>query len=358
MSFIRFGALFALLGLSLASFADVLALREDHPQTYIVKKGDTLWDISSYFLRSPWLWPRLWQANPQVNNPHLIYPGDRLNLIYVDGQPRLVRKKMVKLTPQAHTQLKKAPVPTLPLSIINPFLSKDHIASAKQLENTPLIIGNNKSDMILQKNQTAYIQGDVELNQEYGIYRASQPFIDKETDEVLGIAMVYLGSAKVTQVNADPEQPHTIKITESIKEIKMNDLLLPVPKNKKYPAYFTPSTQHLDKPGYIVASYSHRTMVSKYDIVLINKGLEDGVKAGHVFAISEPGVVVVTNEERLGYKKDASNYSAIVDGSDMVQLPDDRLGELMVFRAYDKLSYALILRAEDIISQGDNIINL
>jgi len=356
MRFIKFGAFFALLGLSLAVFADVLALREDHPQTYTVKKGDTLWDISSYFLKSPWLWPRLWQANPQVDNPHLIYPGDLLNLIYIDGQPRLTRKKMVKLMPKTHIKQKATPIPTLPLSIINPFLSKDHIASLGELEHAPFIIGNNKADMVLQKYQTIYALGDLDPAVSYGIYRASKPFVDRETEELLGVAVVYLGAAEVTKLGID--EPHTLKITEGVREIKINDILLPVPQDKAYPAYFTPEPFELDKPGYIVASYAHRSYVSKYDVVLINKGIRDGVKAGHVFGISEPGVIVVNNKKRLGYKKDASIYSSLLDGDDMIPLPDERLGEVMIFRAYKKLSYGLIMRANELIEKGDIIHNL
>lgn len=356
MSFIRFGVIFGLLGLTLVAYADTLALREDHPQTYIVKKGDTLWDISSYFLRSPWLWPRLWQANPQVDNPHLIYPGDQLNLIYMDGQPQLTRKKMVKLTPKSHLKMKKTPVPTLPLSIINPFLSKDHIVSLEELEDAPIVIGNNKGEMDFKKNGIVYAKGNLDLNRIYGIYHLGQMYTDRETEENLGVNIAYVGVAKVLALN--DEKAHTIKIIDGELEIKINDLLLPIPEGHDYPAYFTPTSYSLDSDGYIVDTYSQRSVVGKHDVVLINKGSRDDVKPGYVFGISEPGTIVVHNKKRLGYIQDASVYSKVLDGADEVQLPNERIGELMVFRVYEKMSYALIMHSVDLISPGDSITNL
>ena len=128
--------------LSFAAIADTLSLKKDHPATYTVVKGDTLWDISSYFLNSPWLWPRLWQANNQIENPHLIYPGDVLSLIWVNGEPQLTRKRLKKLSPTPRLAEKHEPIPTISLQAISAFLSRDHVIDPSLIKTAPRLLGD------------------------------------------------------------------------------------------------------------------------------------------------------------------------------------------------------------------------
>jgi hypothetical protein len=137
--------------------ADTLTLKKDHPDKYIVKKGDTLWDISGRFLTKPWLWPRLWDMNKQIKNPHWIYPGDRLRLTWVNGQPKLVLdqsdaregKRLVKLTPKVRIEENRAPVSTVELSEISQFLRADMVADMNtDLEHAPYVLGENNDSSI------------------------------------------------------------------------------------------------------------------------------------------------------------------------------------------------------------------
>ena len=196
--------------LSVASFADVLTLKENHPETYTVVKGDTLWDISAHFLNTPWLWPRLWQANSQVENPHLIYPGDLLTLIWVDGEPKITRKQLKKLSPTPRLAEKREPIPTIPLAAISAFLSKDHIINADLLADAPRLLGDATSTPRFFEGDVFYGQGKYDKHKLYGVYRLGDDYLDPETDELLGTELTFIGHS---QVSKNPNVNTTGKIT-------------------------------------------------------------------------------------------------------------------------------------------------
>lgn len=338
-------------------YAEPLQLKDSFPDVYVVKKGDTLWDISSLYLHSPWLWPRLWQANSQIENPHLIYPGDRLSLIYVDGEPRLVSKRVVKLGPSGRIKSKESAIPTLPLSAIEAFINKDHITDPELYLNSPYILGDNEAQTRLVGNRTAYAQGDLELGRFYGIYRGGQIYTDPETKEVLGQSMSFLGVA-VVEKNLD-KNINQLNITQNEREIRLGDRLLPVPQEEMLPAYFSPRPANLEGYGLLLATANDISIASVNDVIIINKGAREGLEPGHMLAINQPGREIIDSEKKISYLENGSAFDKLFSGEDLRKtLPDEKVGELMVFKVYEKTAYAFVIESQTQLRLGYQVKNL
>ncbi|HSG52790.1 MAG TPA: LysM domain-containing protein, partial [Rheinheimera sp.] len=180
-------------------FADVLQIRDDAPASYVVKKGDTLWDISAMYLNEPWLWPQLWQMNPQIDNPHLIYPGDTLTLVYdAQGRPRLMVNDNVKrLSPGARKTMKgDDAVSTLPLSMIRHYLTFEQSLTDEQIAALPYILGSDANVKHSVADHTIYAKGVLEPGSSYGVYRKGKPYIDLENGELLGYETTLVATAR------------------------------------------------------------------------------------------------------------------------------------------------------------------
>ncbi len=306
------------------------ALRPDHPDQYVVVKGDTLWDISGRFLTDPWRWPNIWYANPQVENPHLIYPGDVLKLVYIDGQPRIMveRSKTVKLSPQGRiTPLDRA-IPTIPLDAIAPFLTKPEIVDEETLNTAPYIVGNMGEHLATAKDDKVYARRikDSEIGKGFTIVRRGEKYVDPKTKEILGYEATYVGES-VLRANGDPA---SLIISDSNREALSGDLLLPS-SDTTYDANFFPRAPENKVEGQILSVMDGVSQVGLYNVVVINLGKKDGMEHGHVLDIYEKGKTIT------------DHYSG---KRDKVTLPDERAGVLMVFRTFDRLSYALIMYAE------------
>lgn len=326
---------------SLPSFSagDTLALKADHPKVYVVKKGDTLWDISGMFLRDPWLWPKIWHVNPQVDNPHLIYPGDELNLVWINGQPKLVvkRNRDMKLTPSVRiTELDRA-IPAIPMDAVAPFLSNSRVLSSTALSNAPYVLAGKAGHIISGAGDELYARGEFPENQNaYGIYRQGDAFMDPDTEELLGVQAFAVASAKLI---AQEKSVATLALNATSEEVRRGDRLLP-DEDRDLFASFYPSAPEGDLNGYIIAVEGGVSQIGSMDVVVINKGTRENVDVGQVMAIYRQGELV---------RDDISK--------DVVKVPDTRAGLLMVFRAFDKVSYALVLKATQVLSVGDKIKN-
>ncbi|MCE2594239.1 LysM peptidoglycan-binding domain-containing protein [Motilimonas cestriensis] len=350
---VLFGAL-----LSFSVAADTLKLKEGHPDSYIVKKGDTLWDISAYFLDSPWLWPRLWQTNPQVKNPHLIYPGDKLYLTWVDGQPQLGRKRLKKMSPKPRIDEKRSAVPTIPLNIIEPFLTKDHIIDESLLKGAPRVMGQNSKSTRIMKGDIFYGEGQFDANVHYGIYRVGTTFTDKTTKEVLGSRLTYIASAQVSQSEnvTATERVTPMLVTKSTTEAKLGDIILPIPEYDVLPAFFIPTSTPQDMRGYIVDSLSEKTALGRGDIVVINQGRREQIEPGAIFSIKRPGAQIVERGDKVVYKEDANTFEKIfLSGDDSLTLPEETIGMMMVFKVYEKSSIAIIVRGRELVGRHFDI---
>ncbi len=312
---------------------------DDVPDKYIVVKGDTLWDISDHFLAEPWLWPEIWHVNPQIQNPHLIYPGDIISLIYIDGKPRLTltRSRDIKLSPQIREVSERQAISTLPLDLINSFLSRNRVVEPGALESAPYILAGQNKRLLTGNNDDFYARGDFSgADESYGVYRNGGPFIDPKTNEILGIRAKDIGAGTIKAIDNDIA---TLITTRSIEELRVNDRLLKL-EQRKIAANFYPSSPPENIEGIIISIEDAVNTGGMLDVIGINLGERDGIEIGNMLSILKAGAVV----------------SDRVQGG-MVTLPPEKAGLLMVFRTFEKMSFALILSAELPISINDFVRN-
>ena len=333
------GGLLALFVAFAAQAGDVLRLKQGHPQTYVVKKGDTLWDISGMFLNDPWLWPEIWHINPQVENPHLIYPGDTLNLVYINGRPQLVlsRGRDVKLSPEVRSTPIQQAIPAIPLEAINPFLNRGRVVGAGELESAPYLLAGKEGHIVSGAGDEIYGRGNFQPDETaFGIFRRGNTFIDPDSGEVLGIQARDIGTAKLLDLEGEVA---TLALNRTTEETRRGDSLL-VQEERRINASFYPSAPQNDIKGYLLAVEGGVSQIGFMNVVVISKGAREGLEEGNLLAIYKTGETVrdpVTN--------------------DLVKVPDFRAGLLMVFRVFDKVSYGLVLRAERPLAVNDRIRN-
>ena len=316
-------------------------LNEDVPETYIVKKGDTLWGISGMYLREPWMWPELWDVNPQIDNPHLIYPGDELYLVWIDGQPRLRlrRGRDVKLTPNMRVKPLDLAIPTIPLDEIGAFLLRHRILGADELNNSAYIVSGAQGHLISAPGDLVFGRGPFpDGERAYGIYRPGDTYRDPLTDELLGYQAQDIGNAKLLSSNKD--EVTELEINRVTEEVRIADRLLPM-EERVLDATFQPRAPETTiEDGYMIAVDGGVTQIGTTDIVVLNKGLRDGLEVGHVLAIYQTGELV--------FDKVAQEN---------VRLPDVRAGLAMVFESFDKASYALVLKSNRPLKVLDKVKN-
>ncbi|MCV6613224.1 MAG: LysM peptidoglycan-binding domain-containing protein [Amphritea sp.] len=317
---------------------DTLALQENHPKTYTVVKGDTLWDISGMFLKSPWKWPQLWGYNQQIDNPHLIYPGDVLTLKWVDGQPRLVvNDGILRLSPRAKVSPLKDAIPAIPLKDIISFLSDNIVLDSDELTSAPYIVGSVDNRIVAGAGDRVYARGElVADHSRQNIYRPAREYVDPESGESLGYELFKIGEGVI---HARAEDIITLDLRKTREEIGSLDRVYPT-QTEEIQSIFYPSAAQDEINGKILSVLRGVRQAGQYDVVAISQGAREGLESGHVLTIFKTG-------ERL---KDPVTKELII-------LPSEKSGQMMVFKAYDKVSYALILNATNIISVGDEVRN-
>ncbi|WP_347329817.1 LysM peptidoglycan-binding domain-containing protein [Marinimicrobium locisalis] len=339
-----------MLGLLLApllavwSWADEAAFRSDHPDEYIVEKGDTLWDISNTFLKSPWLWPEIWHVNQQVENPHLIYPGDVIYLVYVDGKPRLTSERPVKLapgttklSPSVRVLPKDEAISTIPLDRVNAFLSRSRIVTDEQLKAAPYMLAGPEKRLIVAEGDYAYARGDIDRDvANYGVYRREEAYIDPITEEYLGTHAMNIGTVNTGTVEGDITK---VQVMRSREELRMGDRLLPSEERTIEPNFY-PSAPDNEIEALIMAVEGGVSQVGKLDVVMVNNGEREGLLVGNVLAV---------------YKRGETTRDPVTGES--VTLPDERAGLVMVFRTFEKMSLALVLEAERPLAVNDKLLN-
>jgi LysM domain len=319
----------ALLLLSFQLFA-APDFKEGHPDKYTVVKGDTLWDISARFLNSPWLWPEVWHANPQVANPHLIYPGDVIGLIYMDGEKKVTTLKagpnngVVKLSPKVRAQPISTAIPTIPLDAISSFLTNNRIVTQDELDSAPYILIGKEQHLITGAGDEVFARGDMKGAESVGVYRQSETYVDPDSGEFLGLEAKSIATTSVRAMNGEVA---TLEVLRSNEELRQGDRVLPT-EDRVINSTFTPSKPDTDIRGKMISVESGVDNIGQYNVVVINRGEREGIKEGHVLAIYKSGGFV-----RDPYTKET------------IELPSERAGLLMVFRTFEKVSYGLILKA-------------
>ncbi|WP_081150602.1 LysM peptidoglycan-binding domain-containing protein [Cognaticolwellia beringensis] len=337
--------------MSVSLLADELTIKPDAPKSYIVKKGDTLWDISGIFLKQPWLWPKLWRLNPEINNPHLIYPGDELRLVFdAQGQPMLVKgKPELKWSPKVRKQLKdQNPVSTLPLNTIAPYIRYDSVKSLAELEDLPKIIGSDGGYKSSIDGFKVYINSDLIVGQSYGIYHKGEAIVDPETNENLGYNIRLVGTGKASQSgDMSKKQPSTVFVDGAKREIRSGAFVIPVNEGQKYPSIFTMRAAAQETKGLIVSSVTKLREFAKFDVVMINKGNSQEVQVGDVLMVNRKSPAVVETDDGPQYTEDTSRWNKLANSNySDYDMPSEIIGQVMVFKVYDKVSMALILHSE------------
>jgi len=340
------------------------------PDEYTVRRGDTLWGISGMFLRRPWRWPELWGMNLEaIANPHLIYPGQ---VLYLDKSNGYARLRMggagaqgtptVRLSPRTRSEsLADMALPTLPAHLIEPFLVQPLVVDAERLAQAPRIVATTDERVIMATGDRAYVRGSADLvprpdsaaTRSWRIFREALPLTDPDTGEILGYEAQYMGKAElvegetlVTLQDAKGELrenrvPATIDITDAKSEIYAGDRLLPAPE-RSYSNY-VPHAPRGEVNARVVSLYGDSAIryAAQNQVIAINRGTRDAMAAGQVLQLVTQGDVIQdkTTEQR-----------------EQVQLPRERNGLAMVFRTFDRVSYALILEVRRPVVVGDHLV--
>lgn len=352
--------------------AETIALNPDRPDEYVVKKGDTLWGISSNFLRDPWRWPDVWDFNPQIDDPHLIYPGDIIVLNYGEGgQPVLRVKRRTasvsqttgggeappgqarttappadtfkrkpgrvvsavgtrRISPKVRSIRSDRAIPTIPLDVIRQFLSKPLVISEREMNDSPYVVAGEDGHLIAGAGDTVYARGiSAGKTNRFNIYRTGKAYQNPgaRRDDILGYEAIHVGSALVKSFG----DPSTLQISQSERETLIGDKLIPV-LNAEPELHFIPHAPSTPIEGNIIELIDAVSRIGQYQTAVLNVGEFDGMEVGHVLAIYRKGDVI---------RDDVSP-----DPRDKVKLPDTRSGLVMIFRTFDRVSYGLVMTSE------------
>ncbi|MDH5736654.1 MAG: LysM peptidoglycan-binding domain-containing protein [Gammaproteobacteria bacterium] len=385
--------LFTLLIFCIAQAGAESLLRPDHPDKYVVKEGDTLWGIASIFLNDPWLWPDIWDVNPQVENPHLIYPGDIIYLRYRDGQPSIVVVRpgealppdepiptpddeggfialetptrlpsrpppvteppvsssgvvrsvpggMDKLVPRIRVTPLKNPIPAIPLDAISGLLISVRPVEDGEIDDAPYVVAGYDTNLIFGTGGIFYARGDEDewqmANEVYGVYKTHEVYRDPETNKVLGVEAKLGGLARFKRYVDDIATFDLISVTEGI---NIGDVLLPT-EERSLDSTFFPKAPDVEIRGAIMKVIGGLSSVGTYDTIAINRGEEDGLRIGDILEVYRKG-------------REVDDPNRFFD----VRLPAERTGLVMVYLTYDYMSYGIVLQARDYMAVGDPLMS-
>lgn len=327
-----------------AVFADELQIKEDAPDRYVVVKGDTLWAISGRFLKSPWRWPEIWQLNKEeIKNPHWIYPGDVVILDRVNGTLRLGRTEKYrgrgfeKREPQTRVEPSaNLAIPAISPADIGPFLSQPLVIEKDGLATAPRIIANEENRVVIGAGNRAYVVGlSADGPKQWHVFRPGKPLVDPDTKQILGYEAIYLGDARVLKTG----DPSTIEVIKTAQEILRDDRL--VAATSVDLANFVPHASPAGVHGRVISAYGGVAEVGRGAIITLNLGSRQGMELGHVLAINRAGKVAA-------YRSGDQNKE--------VKLPEERIGLALVFRIFDNVSYALVMKSDLSIQINDTVV--
>ena len=333
------------------SYSSGPAINPSAPKSYTVKRGDTLWGISSMYLRDPWLWPEIWYVNNQIQNPHLIYPGDVLSLAYgADGRPqiRLERGGAARLDPRLRSSPLDGAIPTIPYASIASFLSRPAVLTPEQVKRSPHIVALRDEHMIAGTGHEVYVRNlSADQNARFSVMHVGEKLRDPDNGDVLGYEGTYTATALVTV----PGSPAKAMLSDSDRETLEGDLLLSV--DNDVPLNFTPRAPSQNVTGRIISVVDGVDLIGQYQIVVINRGKRHGIESGSVLAVDKAGAVIRDehNPARRGAFSMGSSFA------EKVKLPDERAGTLLVFKTFDRLSYALVVGATNAMRVADVVRN-
>ncbi|HEY5718403.1 MAG TPA: LysM peptidoglycan-binding domain-containing protein [Motiliproteus sp.] len=317
--------------------ADVVKLAADHPERYVVVKGDTLWDIANRFLATPWRWPDVWYVNPQIDNPHLIYPGDVVYLVYVNGQPQLRMDRGPKrLSPEVRRTPLEHAIPSIPLQDIKSFLSDNLVLERDTLEAAPYVVGGVNDRIVSGAGDRVYARGKLEDASQkfYGVYRPSRSYNDPDTGEFLGFESQAIGGGYLVNTEGDI---YTLQLKHTSEEVRVLDRVLPT-QEEEIQSIFYPSAPDNLISGKILSVLGGVSQIGQFDVVAINRGAREGLLPGNLLVVYKAG-------EKL---RDPVT-------KELITLPAERGGLVMTFKVFEKVSYALVLEAVNVLAVMDEV---
>jgi LysM domain len=330
------------------------------PKSYVVKKGDTLWGIASMFLKDPWLWPEVWIINPSIPNPHLIYPGDTLQLAYgANGSPQITvaeagaaRLEATRLDPRLRSSTLDQAIPTIPYAAIQAFLAHPRLLTRDQIRTAPYVLAFRDTHQVGGSGIEVYVSNlSADQNARYAVMRVGDELRDPDDNALLGYEGVYTATALVER----PGKPAKALLTESALETVAGDRLVTA-NDEATPVNFTLRAPSSDIHGRIIAAVGGTDLIGQFQVVAINRGKSHGLAAGNVLAVDSAGASV--RDLYRGGRSISTMGSGIGSSfAPSVRLPDERTGTALVFRVYDRMSYALILGASDTIHVRDVVRN-
>jgi hypothetical protein len=322
-------------------------LNPRHPESYVVQRGDTLWDIASMFLRDPWLWPEIWQINPQVENPHLIFPGDILSLAYTgDGRPviqvergpQVAGSGVERLSPRVRSEPLEEAIPTIPYETIAAFLSRPSVLSKDDLDDLPYVAAIREG-LMSSAGRDIYARG-VDANAEgtvFNVVERGEKLVDPDTKDLLGYQGLFVGQGRLTRSG----DPATVRMFDTEREVVVGNYV--VEEEDAAPVNFLPRAPERDVDGRIISVLSGVSLIGQYAVVVINRGTQAGLEPGHVLRAYKTGETIRdTHRGPIGEK---------------VRLPDEPAGTMMVFRTSERLSYALVMEATTPLALLDTVRN-
>jgi hypothetical protein len=313
-------------------------LAEGHPNEYVVQVGDTLWDISATFLKDPWFWPEIWYVNPDIENPHLIYPGDVLGLVYIDGQTRItnVRASTYRMSPQARVTPLTQAVTSIPFEDVAAFLSSGVVLEKKQADSLPYLLDTRGDHLMASAGNEIYVRGITNdmPSARYNVVHIGDPLIDPDDNRLIGYHGIMIGEGSLRRTG----DPATVALTSTTQEAVVGDRLLPAAVD--VPLNFFPRSPSTTIDGRIISVVGGVTQIGQYQVVVMNRGSGNGLSVGDVLTVFQAGQVI---DDRFRGGK--------------VKLPDEEAGTVMVFKTYDRISYGLVMEARDAIHIHDSIRN-
>ncbi|MDT3485056.1 LysM peptidoglycan-binding domain-containing protein [Stenotrophomonas maltophilia] len=371
---LRFRTVVAAAMLTVAAYATAVEVNGGHPDTYVVRKGDTLWDIAARFLQKPWLWPEIWQANPQIANPHLIYPGDVLSLAYLD-------RVTVAAQPGPRQE---APIDAIPLAQVEPFLKQ--LSVVDSIEQLPYVAGLEEERLRATSGHAVYVRlADAQVGQRWAVVRPTVRYAQPKPTEdltangdvtpgsgnlwrdysapnhrrgVLGYELAQVATGTITHVAGGKVEASTLVLdkNEGGREVRAGDRLVPI-EAKPYDLQFVPHVPAAGVEGVdvrVLAVTDMFTAGGPRDVIAISAGRTQGVDNGTVFSLWRPGRHVA---HRMKYPNSSRSDDSLSTGAGRVSLPDEYAAHAMVFRTFDNVSYALVMQGVKPVRVGYNALH-
>lgn len=329
--------------------AQQIQVKESAPERYVVQQGDTLWDISSLFLDQPWLWPELWRTNTQIVNPHLIYPGDTLILQWQNGEPMIVverpDKRKISLSPSVQSSTKTGAIPLLPWEAISPYLNNDMIMSESVYERLPHILGNNQGDIRFVSDDIVLAKARGRKSDEYVIVRKQNEVFDRFGNPI-GFQVRHVADGTLTEVQ--PDEQWLVRVKQSNYEAERGDRLYTPSKQAPQDMQLIPANPRAK--GEVVGNLHQRGLLGKHDVVIVDLG-EREVEAGTVLGIYMEGPTIYDGQDPK-YDDETGLLRSAFDDGRTIQQPAIKIGELVVFKTFEKASYAMITRSSELVRHG------